>query len=75
MLVLSRKVGERILIGDDIEVVVTQIKGKVTLGVTAPKDVRILRAELKDIPPTPRQKQQAQPRPRKPFIGRRPSAA
>ena len=48
MLVLSRKVGERIQIGDGISVIVTRIAGnRVTLGVTAPKDVHIVRSELK----------------------------
>mgnify|MGYP002623394790 CR=1 FL=1 len=47
MLVLTRKVGERIQIGDDITVVVTKSSGnRVTLGIEAPKDVRIVRGEL-----------------------------
>lgn len=47
MLVLSRKVGEAIKLGDDITVVVTAIKGgRVRLGVEAPKDVVISRGEL-----------------------------
>ena len=47
MLVLSRKVGERIQIGDDIELIVTSIQGnRVQLGIAAPKSVRITRAEL-----------------------------
>ncbi len=48
MLVLSRKVGEKIQIGDGITVVVTRIAGnRVTLGVSAPRDLRIVRSELK----------------------------
>jgi len=48
MLVLSRKVGERIQIGEGISVIVTRIAGnRVTLGVTAPKNVHIVRSELK----------------------------
>jgi carbon storage regulator len=48
MLVLSRKVGERLVIGDNITVVVNRIAGnRVTLGIEAPGDVRIVRGELK----------------------------
>lgn len=47
MLVLSRKVGERIHIGNDIFVEVRRVAGnRVTLAVNAPKTVRILRGEL-----------------------------
>jgi carbon storage regulator CsrA len=47
MLVLSRKIGEAVVIGDGIVVTVTRVAGnRVTLGITAPDDVRILRGEL-----------------------------
>ncbi len=47
MLVLSRKIGETITIGDNIKVSVIRLEGgRVRLGVDAPSDVRILRAEL-----------------------------
>ena len=47
MLVLSRKISVSILIGNDIEIVVTQIAGgKVKLGIQAPANVRVLRGEL-----------------------------
>ena len=47
MLVLSRRVGEAIRIGDDIVVYVTQTKaGRVTLGIEAPRSIGILRGEL-----------------------------
>ncbi len=47
MLVLTRKVGEVITIGDDITVTVLEILGnKVKLGIKAPGSYRILRAEL-----------------------------
>ena len=47
MLVISRKVGDRIQIGEEITVVVTRIAGhRVTLGLQAPRDVRIIRGEL-----------------------------
>ena len=48
MLVLSRKVGEKIHIGNDVLVEVRRISGnRVTLALRAPRDVRILRAELR----------------------------
>lgn len=47
MLVLSRKTGERIHIGEDIVVEIRRIAGnRVTLALEAPRDVRILRGEL-----------------------------
>jgi carbon storage regulator len=47
MLVLSRKDGEAICIGEDIEITVCDIgKGRVRLGIRCPESVRILRAEL-----------------------------
>ena len=47
MLVLSRKVGERIVVADTIVVTVLQVEaGKVRIGIEAPPDVRILRQEL-----------------------------
>jgi len=48
MLVLSRKVGERILIGDQISVTVVRIAGGgVRLGVEAPHELPVVREELK----------------------------
>jgi len=47
MLVLSRKASDSILIGDNIRITVDRISGnRVTLGIDAPKDVRILRGEV-----------------------------
>lgn len=47
MLVLSRKVGQRIVIGDNITIVVNRVAGnRVTLGIEAPEDVHIMRGEL-----------------------------
>ncbi|GAB4146563.1 MAG: hypothetical protein Tsb009_19300 [Planctomycetaceae bacterium] len=49
MLVLSRKAGESIRIGDHITVSVVEKRGgKVLLGIDAPPDVSILRGELAD---------------------------
>lgn len=48
MLILSRKEGERILIGDDVEVMVIAIQGdRVSLGITAPEEVAVDRAEVR----------------------------
>jgi carbon storage regulator len=47
MLIISRRVGERFLIGDDIVVAITAINGlQVRIGITAPPEVVILREEL-----------------------------
>ena len=47
MLVLSRKVEEEIIIGDNIHITVVAIKGdKVQIGITAPKDVAVDRQEV-----------------------------
>lgn len=47
MLILSRKKGEAIKIGDDIEIFITDIKGdRVRLGISAPPDKKISRAEM-----------------------------
>ena len=47
MLVLSRKPGEKIHIGDDITVCLVEVSGnRVRIGIEAPDDVRVLRGEL-----------------------------
>lgn len=49
MLVLSRKVGERILIGDNISVTVVRITGGgVRIGIEAPPDMTVIRQELRE---------------------------
>ena len=49
MLVLSRHKGEVIVIGDNIKIVVVEIKGdKVRLGIDAPKEVTVHRKEIQD---------------------------
>ena len=49
MLVLTRKVQESIMIGDDVEVTVTSVDGdQVRLGISAPSSVRIFRREVYD---------------------------
>ena len=48
MLILTRKVGEAIIIGDDIEVVVLGINeyGQAKLGINAPRSVSVHREEI-----------------------------
>lgn len=47
MLILTRRPGETIRIGDDIEVVVLGVKGnQVRIGVTAPRDTEVHREEI-----------------------------
>lgn len=47
MLILSRKNGEAICIGEDIEIMVCDIRnGRVRLRIRCPKSVKVLRAEL-----------------------------
>ena len=49
MLVLTRKVGEKINIGDDIVLSVLEInRGNVRLGIDAPRSVRVFRQEVYD---------------------------
>ncbi len=52
MLVLTRKLGESIVIAGNIEVQVVEVEGsRVRLGITAPREVRIRRSELAAQPP------------------------
>jgi len=47
MLILTRKIGETIIIGDDVDVTVLGVKGnQVRLGVKAPKAVAVHREEI-----------------------------
>ena len=47
MLILTRRVGERLMIGDDIAVTVLGVKGnQVRIGVNAPRDVAVHREEI-----------------------------
>lgn len=50
MLILMRRENESIIIGDNIEITVTQIKGRqVHIGIKAPRDIDIRRSELEDV--------------------------
>jgi carbon storage regulator len=47
VLVLSRKLGEKIFIGDDVTITVVDIdRGKIRLGIEAPRDLPVYRHEL-----------------------------
>lgn len=47
MLVLSRKAGEKLIIGDDVVLTINRISGnRVAIGIEAPRNVRIVRGEL-----------------------------
>lgn len=47
MLVLTRKVNQSIIIGDDVEIVVLEVRGEqVRIGIKAPKNVGVHRKEI-----------------------------
>lgn len=49
MLALTRRIGERIVIGDDVIVTVVDVKGdNVRLAIQAPKEIKIYRGEIYD---------------------------
>jgi carbon storage regulator len=54
MLVLSRKLGEKIIIGENICITVIDIdRGKIRLGIEAPREIPVYRQELLATPNTP----------------------
>ncbi|MBZ4663103.1 MAG: csrA [Caloramator sp.] len=47
MLILTRKVGEKIIIGENIEIrILENNQGNIKIGIEAPKDVKVVRCEL-----------------------------
>ena len=47
MLILTRRVGEALMVGDDTKIVVLDVKGsQIRLGINAPKDVQVHREEI-----------------------------
>lgn len=52
MLVLTRKLKERIRVGDDIVITVVKLEsGRVRIGIEAPDDIKIIRDEIAGTPP------------------------
>ncbi|MCP2239202.1 carbon storage regulator CsrA [Thermoanaerobacterium thermosaccharolyticum] len=50
MLILTRKIGQSLIIGDDIEVKVVSIDGEnIKIGINAPKNVSVVRKELLEV--------------------------
>ncbi|PYF07616.1 carbon storage regulator CsrA [Ureibacillus chungkukjangi] len=48
MLVLSRKVGETIWIGENVEIVISEVQGEqVKIGIRAPRSINVIRGELR----------------------------
>jgi len=48
MLILTRKIGESIWINDEIEIIISEVKGdQVKIGINAPRTMEILRGELR----------------------------
>ncbi len=48
MLILSRKIGEALLVNNDIQIKIIEVTGdKVKIGIDAPKNIKILRKELR----------------------------
>jgi len=61
MLVLSRQKDESIMVGDDVEITIVDVRGdKVRLGITAPKDIPVHRREVYEA--IKREKEQKQPK-------------
>jgi carbon storage regulator len=62
MLVLSRKLGEKVRIGPDITLTLLEVKGnRVRIGIEAPDQVCVLRGELKDLESVTLQRLEEQP--------------
>jgi len=50
MLVLSRQRDESIMVGDDVEIIIVDVRGdKVRLGITAPRSIPVHRREIYDL--------------------------
>ncbi len=67
MLVLSRQRDESIMIGDDVEIIIVDVRGdKVRLGITAPKSIPVHRREIYDaIQREKKEKEESQKEPQK----------
>jgi carbon storage regulator len=72
MLILSRKLGEKMLVGDDVVICVVGVQGKrVKLAVEAPQNVHVLRDELAGTRSTPTALRSSRPRNPSPLSPRR----
>jgi len=61
MLVLSRQRDESIMIGDDVVIIIVDVRGKnVRLGITAPKNIPVHRREIYDLIKKEKQARQAE---------------
>ncbi len=61
MLVLSRQKDESIMIGDDVEITIVDVRGdKVRLGITAPKEIPVHRMEVYEAIQREKREKQAQ---------------
>lgn len=50
MLILTRKIGQSLIIGDDIEIKILSIDSEnISIGITAPKNLSIVRKELLEV--------------------------
>jgi carbon storage regulator len=74
MLVLSRQRDESIMIGDDVEVIIVDVRGdKVRLGITAPKNIPVHRREIYDAIQREKNDQQKSQEPKDKKIQEQPS--
>jgi carbon storage regulator len=63
MLVLSRQKDESIMVGDNVEITIVDVRGdKVRLGITAPKDIPVHRREVYEAIQREKKEKQAQER-------------
>ena len=66
MLVLSRQRDESIMIGDDVEIIIVDVRGdKVRLGITAPKCIPVHRREIYDAIQREKKEKEKSPEPQK----------
>lgn len=57
MLVVTRRVGEKVHIGDDITITLIKAGANTKIGIEAPKDIRVMRDNAKQQMPKPQEEQ------------------